>query len=68
MPVIAEYFKSRTHRLREVRITEMYVTDDNEQDCTDQYLPSLIENITHETKSSELNVCTKLNFIAEMMG
>ena len=35
MPMITEYFKDGTHRLREVKISEMYICDEADKDCTD---------------------------------
>ena len=35
MPMITDYFKDGTHRLREIKISEMYIGDETDKDCTD---------------------------------
>ena len=66
--MITEYFKDFKHRLREVKISEMYVSDDADTDCSDQYLATLLKYITHKHKSVAINVCRYLTFNAQMMG
>ena len=42
MPFITDFFKDGSHRLVEIKITEMMIANAADEDCSDQYLPGLI--------------------------
>lgn len=57
---ITKKFYEGSHRLEKIEIFDFQVKDENGQDCTDVYLPKLLDQITYKVKNVTKNKCNEL--------